>query len=283
MRTEMAHLKLLLKRHWILSIREPAVFKARIFSNIFIGLLLGGLFYDLGNDEDGVTQRISLLFFVVSFITVPTIMGTLGLILPELAVVGKEIRNDTYSVGAYYLAKSTVDTPFLFLGPAIFSGIMGPMSGLTCELDRWVMFYAAIVCLALGVHAWAVMLCVLFPDVNSATTIVPITVMPLMLFAGFFKSMEEMSWVFKWLSYADVVQYAWKAECIAIFTDEVYDPATLPSGQPVENPTGEEVLTDRLGLPTRIMDYFIAIIVIVGFIIAFRLLGWLFLYRKFKA
>ena len=51
--------------------------------------------------------------------------------LPELAVVRKEARNNWYSPYSYVPAKLLVETPLLVIPPLIFLAIMGNMSGLT--------------------------------------------------------------------------------------------------------------------------------------------------------
>lgn len=66
----------------------------------------------------GVQERITLAFFSLVFLLLSTLTPTLGLILPELSVVQKEVQNNHYSVGSYYLAKTIVDTPLLLSAAA---------------------------------------------------------------------------------------------------------------------------------------------------------------------
>ena len=90
--------------------------------------------------------------------------------LPELAVVRKEARNNWYSPYSYVPAKLLVETPLLVIPPLIFLAIMGNMSGLTsCQGGgvagaRFFMCYLAIELVVMATHAWSLFLCAMAPS-----------------------------------------------------------------------------------------------------------------------
>ena len=135
--------------------------------------------------------------------------------------------------------------------------------------------------------------------------------LPQFIFAGFFVNVEDITWVFRWLSYVSVFRYAWEAVCLATFLEL---PLQIPSPVPGTNLTGNDVLQGRLGTPAGIIRiprpraalsalshavtpsprpraglqdagmglYWMDVAIVIAFGIFFRVVGFLALKRRVK-
>lgn len=112
----------------------------RLFAHILVGLLIGALYYDIGNDGAKVLSNLGFLFFNMLFLMYTSmtitilscksyfknvfiyffcfffydnILKTFLFTVPlELPVLLKENFNRWYSLKAYYLAITVSDIPF---------------------------------------------------------------------------------------------------------------------------------------------------------------------------
>ena len=135
-----------------------------------MGLAMGILYFELPDDATGINERVTLLLFMMLFLAIVNALPVVIAVLPELAVVRKEARNNWYSPYSYVPAKLLVETPLLVIPPLIFLAIMGNMSGLTsCQGGgvagaRFFMCYLAIELVVMATHAWSLFLCAMAPS-----------------------------------------------------------------------------------------------------------------------
>ncbi|PSN36493.1 ATP-binding cassette sub-family G member 4 [Blattella germanica] len=88
---------------------EMYLTQVRVLVHIVIGLLLGMLCYDIGNDASKIISNIASLYFVVFFLFMlsPTIVA----LTLEVSVFLREHKNNWYSLRSYYFSKFVADLP----------------------------------------------------------------------------------------------------------------------------------------------------------------------------
>ena len=228
------------------------------------------------------------------FLAVVNALPVVISVLPELAVVHKEARNNWYAPSSYLPAKLLIETPLLILPPLLFLSIMGNMSTLTWEhatssgeaeggtnCTRFFMVYLAITLVVNATHAWALFLCAIAPSVDVAILMAPGSIMPMALLSGFFKNQQDMPWVFRWFTYIDYLNYGWQALANAGLARRTFD---VPAATGMS--TGEDVIKTRLRLPEltgeadALANFWANVGVLVGFVIFFRLLAGFFIARR---
>ena len=125
------------------------------------------------------------------------------------------------------------------------------MSGLTRGGDtpgaRFFMCYIAIELVVMATHAWALFLCSLAPSTEVGVLLAPGSIMPMAVLSGFFVNQQDMSWVFRWFSYIDYLNYGWQAMATAGFHGLTFN-VSEDAGPGLQ--TGEQVLKNRLRLAT---------------------------------
>ena len=204
--------RVLLHRAALVLLREPLLAKARIGSHIMVGVVTGVLYWQLNTGSlAGINDRIALLLFSMIFLMLSNVLPTILAVLPELAVTVKEHRNSWYEIKPYYMSKVVVDLPLILLPVLLFALINGSMSHLLMDsedefvAERFGRLVFAFMLHAVCSQSWGMFLSCLAPDLGVAIFMAPISLLPQILFAGFFKNVQDISWVFRWFSYVDFI------------------------------------------------------------------------------
>jgi hypothetical protein len=105
--------KLLFKREVNNLVRDTTALKARFGLTIFLGILIGIIFLDVGNSDAAVQVNIQSRFGALIIVTLTAMFGTAQpalLAFPEeRPVFLREYSTDHYSVTSYFMARFTME------------------------------------------------------------------------------------------------------------------------------------------------------------------------------
>nr|QAV55735.1 ATP-binding cassette sub-family G member 4-like protein [Sogatella furcifera] len=264
-----------LEQFWILFMRctkitnrDMYLSRTRIITHIMLGLLLGCLFYNFGNDADKVVGNHSFFFFAVLFIHFSSSMPAIMTFPSEANVFLREHSNNWYSLTVYFFAKVLADLPLQIICPTLFLTIGYYMTGQPMELQRFFMIWFVMILLAMlgqssGNAAGALL------NVELSIVVVPTISMPLFLLSGFFLQPKDLSPLFKSLSCVSYFKYAFEAVAVSAFG---YDRGRLPCSQPYCHYRNPRKFLDDIGVD----DYHY--LERVGMVVAWALATQLLLY-----
>ncbi|XP_034472213.1 ATP-binding cassette sub-family G member 4 isoform X2 [Drosophila innubila] len=217
-------LRVLLKRHLHIMARDMMAVQLRIIMHIVVALLLGVVYWQIGDDADKVISNVSCLFFIILFVFIGNAMPSILLVLQDSPVFMREYYNGCYSLRAYFISKVMADLPLQLICPTLFLSISYFMTGQPPEFYRFAMSWAICVLTAFIGHFIGVIsgtLC----ELQLSMFIVPAISIPFLLFSGFFIRLRELSWFLRPICDISYFRYIFEGLMRAIYG---YDRGQLP-------------------------------------------------------
>lgn len=240
------HVNLLLQRNWIKIFRDSGQLYLRIFQNIAIALMISFLWNPSIGQEDGcwndffdasikatnassakastlhkissINSNTALLFALLIYIIMVSVMSTVLSFPSETLVVIKEMKNNWYSCTTYYISKVLAEIPILTLMILLLAGIIYPMTGQIAVWWRFglVFLVASImaeVCSSIGMLFGTIF----SSDLISACFSSVASGFPPILFGGFVVPINQIRWYLLPFAYTSYLKYAFESLLIAIY------------------------------------------------------------------
>ncbi|XP_047513165.1 ATP-binding cassette sub-family G member 1-like [Pieris napi] len=208
---------ILLKRMMLQTRRNSTALWIQLIHHILAAVLLGGIFYQIGNDGTTPIANFKfciscLVFFMYTYVMIPVLLFPM-----EMRMLRREYFNRWYSLKAYYAALTISSVPVMLSLGMLFLTISYVMSGQLMELDRFVLF--SIVGLLTGFCSEGLGLLVGSTfSVTNGSIVGPATLAPLLALCcygmGFGKFIEPFMKILMSVSY---LRYALSGLCLAIY------------------------------------------------------------------
>ena len=272
--------------------RDTAAVGARFGLTIFLGVLIGVIFLNVGKTDPAVQQNIQSHFGALVMVM---LMGMFGTAQPALLafpeerpVFLREYSTNHYNVFSYFLSRLTMEAFITFLQVTVqvscawFVSRYSARSPLLTFLIQIVITYFMIgfqanfgeflviaYALAMSSTALAVLLGCAVEDPKLAQEMLPILFVPQMLFAGFFVAPSLIPAWLRWAQYLCSLTYAIRLALVAEFDRDC--------GSPDANASCKRVLNS---IDARQDDVWWYWVVLVGLFAFFRVAAVAVLRKK---
>ncbi|KAK0083882.1 hypothetical protein PV325_008001 [Microctonus aethiopoides] len=207
---------IVLKRTLLFSRRDWTLMYLRLFAHILVGLLIGALYYDIGNDGGKVLSNLGFLFFNMLFLMYTSMTITILSFPLEMPVLMKENFNRWYSLKSYYMAITVSDLPFQAVFCILYLVIVYFLTSQPTDIKRFSMFVGA--CLLISFVAQSVGLVVgAAMSVQNGVFLAPVMSVPFLLFSGFFVSFDAIPIYLRWITYLSYIRYGFEGTALSTY------------------------------------------------------------------
>uniref|UniRef100_A0A1S4KHN5 ABC-2 type transporter transmembrane domain-containing protein n=2 Tax=Culex quinquefasciatus TaxID=7176 RepID=A0A1S4KHN5_CULQU len=133
-----------------------------------------------------------------------------------MAVFVREYKSNCYSIAAYFCSKIVADFPLMLAGVTCFQLIAYYLTGQLNETSRIVMFWAVCALMGWTAQMYGMVAGSVFP-VDVSPFVVPSSMIPMILFSGFFIRYSELLDVFKPLTYVSPFRYGFEGLALTTY------------------------------------------------------------------
>ncbi|XP_057375091.1 ATP-binding cassette sub-family G member 1-like [Daphnia carinata] len=266
----------LLGRTWRIIWREKMLTMLRFAAHIIVSILMGLLYWRVGDDAAVIYNNAGLLFFNQLFILFAAMMPTVVTFPLERRVLLREHLNHWYSLKAYYLAKTLADIPFQIIFPFLYLLIVYLMTNQPLSIQRFGMLLCITICMSLVAQGIGLLVGAAF-SIQVAVFVAPACTIPFLLFSGFFVNLNSIPVYMSWIADVSFFRYAFAGSMLAIYGDER---APLTCSQPYCHFRYAEKFLEQFDLDQS--SYRLSIVGLLIFFIVIRVAGYVVLRFKLR-
>lgn len=199
--------------------RTKQLFATRVIQAVLAGLILGTIYFKVGNDSNGrggkiaLQTRIGFFAFSLTFLLSST-TEALPIFLQEKRILMRETSRGAYRVSSYVLANTIVFLPFLLLVGLLFSTPVYWIVGLRKNLDAFLYFCGVVWMVLLMSNSFVACFSALVPNFIMGNSVIAGLMGSFFLFSGYFIAKDKIPkyWVF--MHYLSLFKYPF--ECFMV-------------------------------------------------------------------
>lgn len=211
--------KILFLREFINNLRNYNGHIFNFLSSAIIGLIIGGIFDNIGNNQKSIQLRFSVLFFtLISQGINASLQGTHTFPL-EREIILRERAAGCYNISAYFLSKTFNEIIFSIPLPIIFACSCYFLIGLRYPIYHFFIYSCFLILTHIASTSLAVCISTITKTINKAVSIMPFLFEMNRLFAGFFIQPNLTPNYFKWLQYLCYSTYGFIGASLNEFQD----------------------------------------------------------------
>ena len=155
------------------------------------------IFWQLEYDFAGMKDRAGAMFFICINQMMTTMFANLLTFEMEREVFLREYGDKSYGILSYFISKSIIEIPFMFIFPILFSTMTYFAIGYELEV-AWFFFFSFAICMiVICAASYGMVISAAFK--HAAVDLAPIVMMPLILFGGFFANAGDYPGYITWI------------------------------------------------------------------------------------
>eukprot|EP01133_Synstelium_polycarpum_P008978 gene8978-10529_t len=190
-------------------VSNPVVVRMRIMKSIVMGLILGSLFWNLGETQTDGNNRSGLIFFALLFVFFGG-FGAITVLFEQRNVFYIQKSGKYYQTFAFFLSLIFSELPISSLETVIFSTLVYWMCGLQANGGKFIYFLLMVLASDLSSQSFFKMVSTFSPNATMASVIAPGILSPFILFAGFMIGKPSIPNWWIWMYWISPIHYSFE-------------------------------------------------------------------------
>ncbi|EAR84815.1 ABC transporter family protein (macronuclear) [Tetrahymena thermophila SB210] len=226
---------LIIKRCLKINFRNPILVKSRTIQSIIMATYIGLIWFQLPDGKNDPTNivdvqnRAGLIYFLSVSVFMESVNPCVLTFPVDKATFLREENAKLYGQFAYFTGKFLVDILSNLPLPILDTLIAYFMTGLRLETGAFFFYLITMIIMSITGVSVGYFVGTLFKDANTSMSMMPMIVIPFMLFSGFYKNRSDYaSWI-GWVEYLSPFKYAFQALCINEFEVTYFIPNPIKS------------------------------------------------------
>lgn len=206
-------LALLMLRNYKISHRNITLIVIRILISAIVGLMVGLMYVNIGNDGAHTFHNFKYIFVSEFFLLYISYYSQQTAFPLELPIIKREIFNRWYTSSVYYIALSLTDIPMTIICTSIYVGITYFLTSQ--PLDRAVAFFAISFLNSFVAQGFGHFASSLF-DLQGTLTFSAVFLPLYGIFSGMFILIKDTHWLFHWVFKISFIKHSLDAGANAV-------------------------------------------------------------------
>mmetsp|Transcript_8874 Transcript_8874/g.25789 ORF Transcript_8874/g.25789 Transcript_8874/m.25789 type:complete len:696 (-) Transcript_8874:191-2278(-) len=271
----------------VLFARQALQQRGEIFSHVYIFQMVSVAIIAslVWLQSEDVGDILGVLFFINIQQSFNTMNGVLKVFPPERSLMLRERDAGAYRVLPYFLAKSSSDFSSLFFFPVMYAVAIYFAVGLREGADHFFIYMALFMLAITTAQSLGLLVGAYVPDIVLANSINFVLVLLIMLFAGFYADVENISPAVAWIRYLSFMYWSYSGLVVNEFKGRELDCDFASPGEFSDNCrdsatdeeralgfNGDDVIDDMGYEDIAIWE---SCVVLIGMTVAFRVMAYL--------
>eukprot|EP00168_Porphyra_purpurea_P021329 TRINITY_DN944_c0_g1_i10.p1 TRINITY_DN944_c0_g1~~TRINITY_DN944_c0_g1_i10.p1 ORF type:complete len:638 (+),score=255.46 TRINITY_DN944_c0_g1_i10:191-1915(+) len=197
---------------------------------VAVSFLVGIMWFQLEQSERTLDERVSILFFICVFFSfIPMFSAIFSFMPAEGPVLHKERSSGAYRLSAFYVAKTTVETPVELLYPTLFTIVAYWMAGLRSSVGAFVLHLFVLSLIVLTALSIGLFVSATVRNIKLAQVLGSLTVLLALLAGGYYVNNKTLpSWI-AWVNALSFIKYGFEALLIIEVRGRTFPCAAVPT------------------------------------------------------
>ncbi|TNM85846.1 hypothetical protein fugu_008117 [Takifugu bimaculatus] len=273
-------LRWVLKRTFQNLMLNPQTSVAQVGVHIFLGLVVGAIFFGVQDNQSGIQNRMGALFFITTNQCFSTVSAA-ELFIIERKLFVHEYISGYYRVSVYFLAKILSDITMRTITSVIFSSIVYFLIGLKSTASAFLVFTLTVTLVAYTATAMTMAISADQSVVGLASIFMTITFVFMMIFSGLLVNLPSIKDWLAWLKYFSIPRYGLAAVKVNEFVGLTFCKEAVTGNSSLAaaasngmNPAGLTYL-EYLGIEYSTWGLWVNHVALTAMMLAFLLIAYL--------
>ena len=202
-------------------IRSPLVTFTRASQLLSFGIILSLCYLRIPDDQIGIQNKKGFLYECLSLVFIG-FLNAVALFPPERNTFYRERQDGLYSTGAFLTSYMMAEIPIDFLSCLAYAILTYAIIGLKMTYEAFFIYLLVLFCVLFSGESFGIMLCSAFYDIGVANSLAAIIFSLFMLMSGFFRPINSLPVVLRWIDYSMITSYATSILAINEFEGETF-------------------------------------------------------------